>query len=582
MVPLDPIVSLSVALEEAPGSCVFFLGSGVSRDAGVPTGYEVMRDGLRRLHQLATTSSDSASDAELDKWLASTGRSDITYSALLDLIAPDAAIRREYLASFFDGKEPGPTHNLLAGLAARGLTNVFVTTNFDRLLEHALQAQGIEPIVVASDADLLAAPPREHAQCFVLKPHGDYLRQTIRNTPEELRELEPEMTAELAGVFNRYGIVVVGYAGADEAIAQGLRSRQSRYGLWWVSRGVPVQPAAELIEATSGRVIVRESAAEFLEDLERRLAVFEEHPSGLTPPTVHDATLALIRSHDDVGLEEDLRRERNWFELEISSVTAELRSAHPNAEGVMAGAWERLRPVLERRLASLLPVALYADEVFAQEVGHLARTLERRPPIDGYTVWAELGDWAVAWIGYVCGALLTRLERYEAIRPLLSSTWTDRNGYTEQLVWLPGEAATVFGEALAPGEQRWLAPGWEFLTRSIAPMDWLCERYPELFASGEPRRSMGQFDMLLSIWCGTIDHRAVAFFQLGREGATEFAVRLHRDDALRARIASLVGLGIEEFDAVAPAHLRAAHGFQGGYVDSGAVANALEHGSAYV
>ncbi|MGH2968857.1 MAG: SIR2 family protein [Solirubrobacteraceae bacterium] len=132
---------------------------------------------------------------------------------MLALIAPDPAIRREYLAAFFEGKEPGRTHEMLAGLAARGLARVFVTTNFDRLLEHALQARGIEPIVVASDADLQAAPPREHAHCVVLKPHGDYLRQTIRNTPEELEELEPAMTAELAEVFNRYGIVVVGYSG---------------------------------------------------------------------------------------------------------------------------------------------------------------------------------------------------------------------------------------------------------------------------------------------------------------------------------------------------------------------------------
>jgi hypothetical protein len=38
--PLDPIVSLSVAIAEAPGSYAFFLRSGVSRDAGVPTGSE--------------------------------------------------------------------------------------------------------------------------------------------------------------------------------------------------------------------------------------------------------------------------------------------------------------------------------------------------------------------------------------------------------------------------------------------------------------------------------------------------------------------------------------------------------------
>jgi hypothetical protein len=58
---------------------------------------------------------------------------------------------------------------------------VFVTTNFDRLLEHALQSRGIEPVVVTCDADLQTAPSREHSTCYVLKPHGDYLQQTVRN-----------------------------------------------------------------------------------------------------------------------------------------------------------------------------------------------------------------------------------------------------------------------------------------------------------------------------------------------------------------------------------------------------------------
>jgi hypothetical protein len=35
--PLDPIVSLTIAVAESPGSYAFLLGSGVSRDAGVPT-----------------------------------------------------------------------------------------------------------------------------------------------------------------------------------------------------------------------------------------------------------------------------------------------------------------------------------------------------------------------------------------------------------------------------------------------------------------------------------------------------------------------------------------------------------------
>ncbi len=229
--PLDPIVSLSVALAEAPGTCALLIGSGVSRDAGVPTGQEVMRSGLHRLYQLETSSTEPLDDDALDAWLTEAGHVDLTYSSLLALIAPDPAVRRGYLADFFEGKQPGRAHEALADLAEQGFVRVFVTTNFDRLLEHALQARGIEPVVVASDADLDAVTPREHAGIVVVKPHGDYLRETIRNTPEELAELEPAMTNELVEIFSRYGVVVIGYSGGDEAIGAALKTRRSRFGV---------------------------------------------------------------------------------------------------------------------------------------------------------------------------------------------------------------------------------------------------------------------------------------------------------------------------------------------------------------
>ena len=144
--------------------------------------------------------------------------------------------------------------------------------------------------------------PREHAGCVILKPHGDYLRQTIRNTPEELAELDEGVGQELGEAFDRYGVVVLGYSGADEGISRALRARRSRYGVWWIGRGDLGQPAAELVEATGARVILRETAADFLTDLRDRLAVFKAHPSGLTPPVVHDETLALLEAEQRIRL----------------------------------------------------------------------------------------------------------------------------------------------------------------------------------------------------------------------------------------------------------------------------------------
>jgi hypothetical protein len=575
--PLDPIVSLSVALAEAPGTCAFFLGSGVSRDANVPTGWEILRHGLQRLYQLETSSEAPVDDDRLDSWLAKTGKQDITYAQLLELLAPDLATRREYLAGFFEGSQPGMSHERLADLASRGLARVFVTTNFDRLLEHALQARGIEPVVVASDADLHDAPPREHAHVFVLKPHGDYLRQTIRNTPSELAELDPGIGGELAAIFDRHGLVVVGYSGSDEAIARAMLARRSRYGMWWVSRGAPQASAAALIDATYARVIRRDTATEFLSDLDRRLRVFEQHPSGLTPATLHDEVLALVRADDTVGLHELLRRERHEFSTALERVRTDARSLGPARRDTVTEAWQQLAPVLERRLSTLLPLLLHRHERFAEEISALAALLENLPPAAGYTVWAELPEFATTWIGYHLGAAVIRLRRLEGLLPLVSTTWTEsRYGTVQSVVQLAGTTSAEFGGELAP-PGNWVAPQWEFLTASTREFGWLLERYPELVDEHEPRRSMGAFDLLFATYLGLRGMQAISWWLLS--DTDDFALRLHRNTSERAQVADAFGLTLDEFDRTAPDAIRSARTVGDPFRRPAATASLLETGT---
>jgi hypothetical protein len=183
---------------------------------------------------------------------------------------------------------------------------------------------------------------------------------------------------------------------------------------------------------------------------------------------------------------------------------------------------------------------MYDDEAFADQVAQLARGLEQRPLVGGLTAWTQIPEYAATWLGYVSGALLLRLDRIESLRPLIQQNWTNPNEYTEPLVWLPGELSGALGEALVEGpggQQRWLSPGWEFLTQSPATMDWLRERYPELFTKHEPRHSIAQFDLLLVLGYGMREHPAAAFFTLAGDAATQFAARIHRDEVLRRRVA---------------------------------------------
>ncbi len=69
-------------------------------------------------------------------------------------------------------------------------------------------------------------------------------------------------------------------------------------------------------------------------------------------------------------------------------------------------------------------------------------------------------------------------------------------------------------------------------------MDWLRDRYPELYADQEPRRSMAQVDLVLTLGYRTQEHRAGAFFTLAGDTAPDFASRMHPNETLRRSASS--------------------------------------------
>ncbi|OBY29671.1 hypothetical protein ACT18_21880, partial [Mycolicibacter kumamotonensis] len=76
------------------------------------------------------------------------------YSSLLAAIVPSSSARQGLLAEYFEAtdedradglKIPTAAHNAIAHLVKAGWIRVIVTTNFDRLMEQALEAVGVAP-----------------------------------------------------------------------------------------------------------------------------------------------------------------------------------------------------------------------------------------------------------------------------------------------------------------------------------------------------------------------------------------------------------------------------------------------------
>ena len=150
----ETLNELAVSLQRQPGIYALLLGSGLSRAASIPTGWEVTLDLVRRL---AVANGDEPTD--LEAWYRERYDEEPDYSRILERIASTEAERRGLLEAYFEPTEeeraqglklPTKAHRAIARLVAKGYIRVILTTNFDRLLEQALQDEGIQPVVVAS------------------------------------------------------------------------------------------------------------------------------------------------------------------------------------------------------------------------------------------------------------------------------------------------------------------------------------------------------------------------------------------------------------------------------------------------
>jgi hypothetical protein len=280
IMPVDPRITLATSVHSSPGVYALLLGSGISRTAGVPTGWEVVRRLLERLAVLEGVEPD-----DVFEWYRERG-GEPDYSQLLQELAPQPGDRQSLLQPFFEPddeerqrgeKEPTAAHLSIARLVAAGWIKVIVTTNFDRLLERALAEVGVSPVVIVDAASAAGAAPLAHTPCTVIKVHGDYLNPNIRNTVSELEVYEEDVDGLLDRVLDEYGLVVCGWSGEwDLALRKAiLRAPNRRYSTFWAHVGDPSERAVGLIEHRGAVLVPTGGADELFNDLESKVLALE-------------------------------------------------------------------------------------------------------------------------------------------------------------------------------------------------------------------------------------------------------------------------------------------------------------------
>ena len=196
----------------------FLMGAGCSVSSGVKTASEMMAEWRRQLYD------QSKSADKFEEWLQKQDwyGDEEEYSILFEKVCDQRSQRRIYIEDCVKEARPSWGYIYLSNIIAHNYFNVIFTPNFDDLLNDAcfLYAD-LRPIVCAHDsavADIRITSARPK----IIKLHGDFLYDSIKNTVKETESLEKNMRDKFVQFANEYGLIVIGYGGNDRSIMETL------------------------------------------------------------------------------------------------------------------------------------------------------------------------------------------------------------------------------------------------------------------------------------------------------------------------------------------------------------------------
>ena len=427
---IDLTDSLAFSIQSNRGVYALLIGSGVSQAAQIPTGWDITLDLIRKL---AAASGESA-EPDPEKWYRAKYDEVPDYSKLIDGLAKTQTERQQLLRPYFEpseqereenAKQPTAAHRAIARLVDQGFVKVIITTNFDRLLEKALEEEGVEPVVISSDEQVKGMLPLVHTRHCLVKLHGDYLDTRIRNTPSELSAYPAEFNRLLDRIFDEFGLVVCGWsADWDFALRDAmLRASSRRFTTYWAAYGQIKDEARQLIDHRRAQVIDIENADKFFGTVQEKVASIEQssqpHPL-LTESAVASLKRYLPEQRYEIQLSELIEESVQRVVMAVSTPLFDVNSPEPDTETVTA----RVR-AYETACSTLLAMAATGGR-WAEEAHYdnWRRALERMATLShlsGELMWLGLQRYPATLVFYALGLGALSGNRLQLLGHLLST-----------------------------------------------------------------------------------------------------------------------------------------------------------------
>ncbi|QEM03493.1 hypothetical protein DIU31_008165 [Mucilaginibacter rubeus] len=250
----------------------WLFGAGSSVSAGVPSAYDLTWDFKRRIYcaeqsyplHLFNNLTDHGIREQIQSYFDAQGscpplNSSEEYSYYFERAFSSARDRSEYIAQQTTGMQLTYGHKIMGILLKNQYINLIFTTNFDKAFENIAsnQFQKLEHWYSADldNGDNGIKYFQSGKRPLIVKLHGDYFSDNIKNTSQELQSQDERLRDILSVSLDTNGLCVMGYSGRDKSIMNVLneavkKSTTFSNGLFWFSRAgsTPLPEVLQLVE----------------------------------------------------------------------------------------------------------------------------------------------------------------------------------------------------------------------------------------------------------------------------------------------------------------------------------------------
>lgn len=276
--PQSHLINIIKSTRDHHPNFVLMLGAGSSVTSKVKLAKDMIREWRDRHFEMYGHSEEKPEDyLKKQAWFDTSEEYSILFESLFD----QPSQRREFIETCIKSANPSWGYIYLVNLLMKGIFNTVFTTNFDDLLNEACYtfSSEVRPIVCAHDSSISSIRITS-SRPKIIKLHGDFLFDNIKNTIRELESLEQNTQDKFKQFASEFGFIVLGYAGNDRSVMDTFNTllkfdNYFPHGIYWcVRKGAQLSSKVDLLTRhPKFKIVEIDGFDEFFADLHSKLDI---------------------------------------------------------------------------------------------------------------------------------------------------------------------------------------------------------------------------------------------------------------------------------------------------------------------